>query len=141
MRISKYCLTTQEIEGRLKAAGVQPTIQRIAICQYILCEADHPTAEQVHAWAEKNLAKISLATVYNTLKALVEACILREFKFSHLDKVIYDNNIEEHFHFLDEKTGELFDIGKGDFKITANLSRKYKIKSYDILIKGEFKKA
>jgi Fur family transcriptional regulator, iron response regulator len=133
------CLTPAEIEDRLKAAGVQPTLQRISICQYVLCEADHPTAEEVHAWAEKNLAKISLATVYNTLNTLVAAGILKEFKFQHSGKAIYDNNIEDHFHFLDEKTGQLFDIHKDDVKLSVELENKFKISGFDLLIKGEAK--
>ncbi len=72
MKRAAVCLTNDEIKERLLVAGVQPTLQRISICQFVLCEADHPTAEEVHNWAEKNLAQISLATVYNTLKTLVE---------------------------------------------------------------------
>ncbi len=135
----RACLTTQEIESRLKTAGVQPTLQRIAICQFVLCEADHPTAEEVHAWAEKNLAKISLATVYNTLNVLVAAGLLKEFKFQHQDKVIYDDNMEEHFHFLDEKSGRLYDIHKDDVKLSVELEKKFKISGFDLLIKGETK--
>lgn len=135
----RACLTSQEIEDRLKAAGVQPTLQRISICRFVLCEADHPTAEVVHAWAEKNLAKISLATVYNTLNTLVQAGLLKEFKFQHSDKAIYDDNIEEHFHFLDEKSGQLFDIHKDDVKLSVDLQKKFKISGFDLLIKGETK--
>ena len=135
----RACLTSSEIETRLREAGVQPTLQRIAICQYVLCEADHPTAEEVHAWAEKNLAKISLATVYNTLNVLVEAGLLKEFKFQHVDKVIYDDNIEEHFHFLDEKSGKLYDIHKDDVKLSVELQKKFKVSGFDLLIKGETK--
>lgn len=134
------CLTTSEIEERLKAAGVQPTLQRISICQYVLCDADHPTAEEVHAWADKNLAKISLATVYNTLNTLVAAGLLREFKFSHQDKVVYDNNLNEHSHFLCEKTGKLFDIEKENVKLGLQLSGQFDVKGYDLLIKGEYTK-
>ena len=131
------CLSPQEIEERLKAAGVQPTLQRISICKYVLCEAEHPTAEEVHFWAEQNLAKISLATVYNTLNTLVAAGLLREFKFAHSDKVVYDNNLEEHFHFLDEASGKLFDVRKEDVKLGVNLQNQFKINGFDLLIKGE----
>jgi Fur family iron response transcriptional regulator len=136
----KACLSRNEIEERLKEKGVQPTLQRISICQYVLCEADHPTAENVHAWAEKNLAKISLATIYNTLKALVEAGLLREFRFPHSEKVIYDSNLEDHYHFLDEKTQKLFDIDADQIKLSADLEKSFKIKEFDILITGEHTK-
>src|SRR5690349_15640134 len=105
-----YCLSPSEIEKRLVEVGIQPTAQRIAICRYVLCEAHHPTADEVKSWADKNFPKISLATVYNTLGTLVEAKLLKEFRFPHSDKVIYDNNVAKHFHFYDEKTGEIFDV-------------------------------
>jgi Fur family transcriptional regulator, iron response regulator len=134
------CLSALEIEARLKDAGVQATSQRISICQYVLCEGDHPTADDVFAWAEKSLPKISLATVYNTLKVLVEAGLLREYRFPHTDKVIYDNNLEDHHHFLDEKSGRLFDIDLKDIDLKLNLPGFYKMKSVDILVKGRKEK-
>lgn len=136
----KACLTRDEIESRLKEKGVQPTLQRISICQFVLCDADHPTAEDVHAWAEKNLAKISLATVYNTLNVLVEAGLLKEYRFPHTDKVIYDNNMDEHHHFLDEKTQQLFDIDKDQIKVSVDVAKQFKIKGYDVLLTGEYTK-
>lgn len=132
----KACLTTSEISQRLQDAGVQPTSQRISICQYVLCEADHPTAEQVFAWAEQALPKISLATVYNTLGTLVQAKLLREFRFPHTDKVIYDNNLEDHHHFLDETTSRLYDLHLEDIKVSVDLSKKFKMSSMEVLIKG-----
>ena len=41
------CLSMAEIEEKLKKSGVAATAQRIAICKYVLCEADHPTAEDI----------------------------------------------------------------------------------------------
>lgn len=133
-------LSAAEIETRLKDAGVQPTSQRISIAKHILCEADHPTADDVHAWASENLPKISLATVYNTLKTLVDAGLIREFRFPHSEKVIYDNNIEEHFHFLDEKTQQLYDVSPQDLDMQLSLEKKYKVRGMDIIFRGEVSK-
>lgn len=125
-----------EIEARLKAAGVQPTLQRIALCRFVLCEADHPTAEEVHQWAEKSLAKISLATVYNTLNTLVDARLLKAFRLSHSDKVIYDVNTHDHHHFLDEKTGKLFDISPDDLEFHLKLPKKFKVTGFQVAFTG-----
>ncbi len=133
-------LSSSEIESKLKIAGVQPTLQRIALCQFVLCEANHPTAEEVHHWAEQNLAKISLATVYNTLNTLVEAKLLRPFRLPHSDKVIYDINTHDHHHFLDEKTGKLFDIETQDFEYNLNLPKKFKVKNFEVIFKGTVSK-
>lgn len=135
----KPLMTNQEIERILSAAGIQPTVQRISICHFVLNLGDHPTAEQVFAWAEQNLAKISQATVYNTLGSLVQAGILKGLRFPHSEKVFYDANITEHFHFLDEKTGQLFDIDKEDVHFQVELPKKFKIRNLEVIIKGEIK--
>jgi Fur family iron response transcriptional regulator len=133
----KACLTEAQIEAKLKEKGVQPTLQRIALCKYVLCDADHPTAEDVHAWAEKNLAKISLATVYNTLNTLVEVGLVREFRFGHSDKVIYDCNTDDHYHFYDQETKELFDLSPDSIKVDLKLKNKFEVSGIDILLKGK----
>jgi Fur family transcriptional regulator, iron response regulator len=142
-KTSPQCLSPKEIEDRLLKAKIQPTAQRIAICQYVLCEADHPTADEVKAWADNNFPKMSLATVYNTLKTLVEGGLLREYRFPHSDKVIYDNNLNEHYHFVDEKTGELVDISPEEIAPNGvNLSSKhYEIHSVDVVFRGTRKKS
>lgn len=130
------CLTQSEIEDRLKKANIQPTAQRIAICKYVLCEADHPTADDVKQWADKNFPKMSLATVYNTLNTLVAAGLLKEFKFPHSEKVVYDSNIEAHYHFIDEKTGELVDLSVDEVKVMTKLSDKFEIRETEVLLRG-----
>ncbi len=131
--------STDEIERKLLDNGVQPTIQRIALCKYILCDADHPTAEIVFEWAQKNLTKISQATVYNTLGVLADSGMIRTFKFPHTEKLVYDCNTDDHFHFFDEKSGRVLDIDPESIKVTIDLPKKYKVQGIDILFKGEIK--
>lgn len=129
-------MAANAISEKLEAAGVQPTAQRIAIFQYVLCEADHPTAEQVKAWADHNFPKLSLATVYNTLKVLVEANLLKEFKLPHSSKVVYDCNVGKHYHFLDEDTGRLFDIDPQLVKLKSRLKKDFQVHDVHILLRG-----
>lgn len=135
----RVCLTYEQIKQHLLDHQIQPTAQRIAICRHVLCEADHPSAEDVKAWVDQNFPKMSLATVYNTLGLLVQAGLLREFRFAHSDKVIYDNNLTDHYHFLDEDTGELVDISSKDVKILAQLGNQFQIRSMDLLLRGKRK--
>src|SRR5579885_1567027 len=129
-------LTVAEIEEMLRKAGLQATAQRIAICRYVFCEADHPTAEDVKTWADRHLGKISLATVYNTLSKLAEAGLLQELKLSHSDSVVYDMNTRRHFHFLDEKTGRLFDVGEDELGLELKLKGGLKARAIEVLIRG-----
>ncbi|MBY0469645.1 transcriptional repressor [bacterium] len=126
----------QEIEKRLQEAGIQPTAQRIAIAQYVLTDADHPTADDIKTWADQNFPKMSLATVYNTLKILVQSGILREFKLPHSDRVIYDTNLSHHFHFLDEKTGALHDIPPEELEIKPRNSKNWDIRQVHVVLVG-----
>ena len=130
------CLTTKQIEALLKSKGIQATAQRIAVCQYVLCEAEHVTVDEVKDWADKNFPKISLATVYNTLNILVEANLLKALKLSHSDKVIYDNKVEAHYHFLDENTEKLYDIDLEKVGFSYNIDKDFQVTSFDVLLKG-----
>ena len=130
------CLTTKQIEALLKSKGIQATAQRIAVCQYVLCEAEHVTVDEVKDWADKNFPKISLATVYNTLNILVEANLLKALKLSHSDKVIYDNKVEAHYHFLDENTEKLYDIELEKVGFSYNIDKDFQVTSFDVLLKG-----
>ena len=127
-----YCLAPREIEERLSTAGVRPTAQRIAIAQFVLCEANHPTADDVKHWTDMNFPKLSLATVYNTLSALVKAGLLREFRLPHSTKVIYDHNIESHHHFLDEKSGKLYDLSADEIEVKI---KRVKVRQVEVLLR------
>jgi Fur family transcriptional regulator, iron response regulator len=138
--IQSTCLSAEEISILLKSAGLSATNQRIGLCKYVLCEAKHPTVDNVRLWAEKQGIKTSLATIYNTLHALCEAGFLKDLRFPHLDKVIYDNNVEPHHHFLDEETGDIIDIPVTDFDYKNKLSQEYEIHDVDIIIRGRINK-
>ncbi len=128
-----------QIAEHLKEADVKPTPQRMAITKFVLTEADHPTADDVFAWAQKNFSNISLATVYNTLNALVAAGLLKEYRFGHTPKLIYDSNTDEHFHMLDLPTNKLTDIPVTAIKLSHQLDKDFEIEGFDILIYGKSK--
>ncbi len=135
--MKEACLTTPEIEKRLREAGVNATAQRIALCRFVLCDADHPTVEQIKEWADANFPKISLATVYNTMHTLEEARLVRSFQFPHCDKVIYDNTLEDHYHLCDRKSGKIIDIPLEAVQFNQSVLGEYQIDSADVVFFGE----
>ncbi len=126
----------QDIETMLVEHGVRPTIHRIHIAQYVLDEADHPTADDVLAWANQNLPKVSRATVYNTLRELSQAGLIREFRFPQVSKTVYDKNTEHHFHFFDQASESFLDINAESVKVDIQLPPSFKVNSVDILVSG-----
>ena len=130
-------VSIEDIKKKLITANIQPTAQRIAICKYTFTKGLHTTAESIKKWADDHFPTICLATVYNTLNALVKAGLLKELKFSDSEKSIYDNNLAEHYHFFDEKSGEIMDLYSPQIKLSHKLPKQFQIRRVDILLTGE----
>jgi Fur family transcriptional regulator, iron response regulator len=96
--------------SRLRAAGLRPTRQRLALARLLFDACDrHVTAEQLHGEALAASIQVSLATVYNTLHQFTEAGLLREVVVEP-GRSYFDTNTDDHHHFFCESTGMLQDI-------------------------------
>ncbi|MBM3268721.1 MAG: transcriptional repressor [Candidatus Sericytochromatia bacterium] len=93
----------------LKAHGIQPSAQRVAIAEYVLQTDEHPSAEQVLARVSPHCPMVSRATVYNTLNLFVRKGLLRELLLAE-GKVVFDPHVEPHHHFVDDETGAILDV-------------------------------
>ena len=97
---------------RLRASGLRPTKQRLAICKILFNrkETFHFTINELKKITEKNIKKkISLATLYNTVHAFQKKGYLKEISLKG-NKTFFDTNISNHHHFYDEDTSQLIDI-------------------------------
>jgi len=94
----------------LRAAGLRPTRQRVALARLLLENGNrHVTAEQLHSEARAAAIPVSLATVYNTLHQFIQCGILRELVVEP-GHSYFDTNLDDHHHFYCESTGRLQDI-------------------------------
>jgi len=107
-------LTSPNAMERLRAVGLRPTRQRLALARLLFGGGDrHVTAEQLHGEASTAAIPVSLATVYNTLHQFTDAGLLREVVVEP-GRSYFDTNIEDHHHFYWEPSGVLQDIpGEG----------------------------
>ena len=95
---------------RLRAAGLRPTRQRLALARLLFDKGDrHVTAEQLHGEALAAAVPVSLATVYNTLHQFTEVGLLRQVAVDG-SKSYFDTNASEHHHFFVEGEDALVDI-------------------------------
>ena len=95
----------------LEAAGLRCTPQRLAIYDELTGAVHHPTAEEVFQAVRPRIPKISLATVYKALEALV--AIGAAHRLTPLDgtgSARYDARGEEHYHFRCLRTGTVHDL-------------------------------
>jgi Fur family transcriptional regulator, iron response regulator len=126
---------------RLRAFGLRPTKQRLAICRILFNRKKtfHFTIEKLKKIVEKrNKKKISLATLYNTVHVFQKKGYLKEISLKG-NKNFFDTNTKNHHHFYDEDMSQLFDID--DKNISLNCLPKIpngkKIKSVEVLVKIE----
>lgn len=128
--------SSAEIPAELK--GLRMTKQRREVYGVLLDVRDHPTAQDVFMRAKERMPSISLATVYNCLEALVGHELVKQVNFDRSPSR-YCPNLEEHVHFQDEKTGEIFDVV---FKPNASLTdvlelpEGVQVKELELTLKG-----
>lgn len=96
--------------ARLKSCGLRPTRQRLALAELLGGRGPrHVTAEDVFREARDAGIPVSLATVYNTLHQFTTAGILTEVVVSS-GQSYFDTNQTDHWHYVDQKTGEIIDM-------------------------------
>ena len=95
---------------KLRNAGLRPTKQRMIIANILLNGVNrHFTAENLQNEINSSGNTMSIATIYNCLKKFRNCGLIKQVESSK-ETAIFDTNIDQHHHFLDEETGELIDI-------------------------------
>ena len=97
----------------LRSANVRPTKQRLALAELLVGDGcnRHVTPESLYLSASDSGAKVSLATVYNTLRAFCDAGLMNEVTVDG-HRSYFDTRVDEHPHYYWEASGELTDAPK-----------------------------
>ena len=96
-----------DIEGKCKQKGVRLTDQRKLIAKVMSESENHPDVDELHKKISKFDSKISIATVYRTVKLFEEAGIVSKHDFNG-SKSRYEQAPEEHHdHLIDINSGEI----------------------------------
>jgi Fur family peroxide stress response transcriptional regulator len=129
--------TAQKIEQAFERTGVRRTPQRFFVLERLLTKPDHATVEELWAALNRRHARASRATVYNTLHALVQAGLVREFTLDG-KAARYDANLERHHHFVCDSCGAVEDVDWFDVpQLAGNESQKRSIRSYEVTLRGK----
>ena len=129
----------KEIVNKLRSSGLRPTKQRILIAKNLFerKKTFHFTVETLNKEiGKKEVEKVSLATIYNTVEAFTKAGHIKEILTSK-SKSYYDTNMKSHHHFYDEETRELTDIEYKQVKLSKvpTPPRGKKIKNLEVVIR------
>ena len=95
---------------KLKNNGLRPTKQRMVLARLLFEKGKrHVSAEDLYTEIRKEDRRISLATVYNTLKQFTKLGILKEVVVDQ-NKSLYCNEDKSHYHLYIEDEGKVVDI-------------------------------
>jgi Fur family ferric uptake transcriptional regulator len=108
--------TLTPIESRCIESGLRMTEQRRVIAQVLSSATDHPDVEEVHRRANAIDPRISLSTVYRTLRIFSAKGILERHDFG-LGRGRYEAAVQDHHdHLLDVSNGRVIEFSNADIE-------------------------
>ena len=116
----------ETIEQKCIAKGVKLTEQRKIIAKVMSESNDHPDVDELYSRVSKIDSKISIATVYRTVKLFEESGIVAKHEFKG-GKARYEELSESHHdHLIDIKTGEIIEFVDDEIeKLQKKVAEKY----------------
>ena len=107
---NKETYTELRLTGMIHAAGIRPSVQRIAILGYIANGRTHPTVDEIYTALVPSYPSMSRTTVYNSVHVLVDAQLVRELEIES-GNMHYDLAPQpRHSHFICRQCGTIFDM-------------------------------
>ena len=121
-----------DIESKCLKKGLRLTEQRKLVAKVMSNSEDHPDVDELHKRVNKLDSKISIATVYRTVKLFEEAGIVAKHDFKG-NKARYEQTTQEHHdHLIDINTGEITEFVNEDIeKLQKQVAEKLGYKLVD----------
>ena len=115
-------MTLEQTRGQkwLSQGGLRPTRQRLSLATLLVGDGKdrHVTAESLFAAAHNSGEKVSLATVYNTLKAFCDAGLMNEITVDGT-RSYFDTRMDDHPHFFWEEENRLSDAPPEELELAS----------------------
>jgi len=131
-------IALQRAMAWLSEADLRPTRQRVCLAAALIGDGEHRhvTAESLYDAVHRRGDGVSLATVYNTLRAFCDAGLMHEITVDG-SKSYFDTNTHDHPHFFWEDTGVLTDAPSEQLEIARlpDLPEGAELASVDVVIR------
>ncbi|RME89266.1 MAG: transcriptional repressor [Candidatus Hydrogenedentota bacterium] len=144
----KERLSKDAIRDLFRRKSVHVTNQRLEMAYLLLNRRFHFTAEEANRIINEKFPKVSRSTVFNILSLFTKIGFLKKLEI-HSGFTVYDSNMEDHHHFVEQDTGEVRDIltdqkiqtkiEKEIRKILAHTDPDIVPESIEIIIRGKKK--
>jgi Fur family transcriptional regulator, stress-responsive regulator len=133
-----HAVLARTLSERLASRGWRLTPQRAAIAAALDDSRGHVSAEQVSAAVRDRGVRVSLATVYNTLTALVAMGELREVRAGR-GPALFDFNVRPHHHLVCDECGRLVDVDPGvahGIELPVGQRHGFELRAVDVVFRG-----
>lgn len=102
-------MNIQEVHNHLTSHNIKPSVQRVAIMQYLMENRTHPTIDQIFNDLLPGMPTLSKTTVYNTLKLFYDKKAVIAITIDEKN-VRYDAEVTDHAHFKCKNCGAIHDL-------------------------------
>lgn len=125
----------EDLKQELKSRSINLSHQRLKVLEYLAVNPCHPTADQIFTSLQKDIPTLSKTTVYNTLKLLAEAGLIRAISIEDKE-ARYDVARENHGHFKCESCKAIYDFGIDIDSLACSDLGDFLIRDKDVYFKG-----
>ncbi len=125
----------EDFKKELKMKNIQLSYQRLKVLEYLTQNQCHPTVDKIFTDLQKDIPTLSKTTIYNTLRILVEAGLVRVITIED-NETRYDIIVENHGHFKCESCGTIYDFSIDIDSLTSEDLNNFKINDKNIYFKG-----
>lgn len=99
-----------EAVERLLEFHIKPSVQRVAIMDYLINNRTHPAVDEIYSYLSPSMPTLSKTTVYNTLKLFADCGAILALTIDEKN-TCFDADTSMHGHFLCKKCGKIYDFG------------------------------
>ena len=128
-------MTNTDTVRVLQDRGVRPTPQRVAVYEYLLSHRTHPSADVIYEELVKSYPTFSRTTIYNSLKALMQAGLIRVVTIDPLEQH-FDGNAADHGHCRCQRCGRVIDVVLPPELLDALIPDGFAVTQQDVFFTG-----
>ncbi|HNX57617.1 MAG TPA: Fur family transcriptional regulator [Spirochaetota bacterium] len=105
-------MNSRDYLADLSGKGIQPSVQRVKIYEFLWNNRIHPTADDIYERLHPEIPTLSRTTVYNTMKLFLENGLVQPIVIEEKE-IRYDIDVSAHGHFKCDRCGKVFDFRSG----------------------------
>ncbi|KPU42889.1 peroxide operon regulator [Oxobacter pfennigii] len=125
----------EDLKKELKVKNIQLSHQRLKVLEYLVKNQCHPTVDMIFTDLHKDISTLSKTTVYNTLRILVEAGLVRVINIED-NEARYDIIVENHGHFKCECCGTIYNFSIDIDSLASEDLINFRINDKNVYFKG-----